>query len=186
MSRKVGVLLTLLALAGVAVFAGVTVAWDPGADDVGQDEAGAAASPTVSAEDIRAAEKSAAAASAAATPDPMSGQIVATDEPVVVDTREAPVAITFYGWDPETQQAQAGGYVAGVVENGGTCTLTLTKGGATAVGTSEAQADASTTVCGAVVVPGDQLSSGTWQAVLTYRSAQHVGTSGPVEVEVIR
>jgi hypothetical protein len=81
---------------------------------------------------------------------------------------------------------QVGGFVAGVVEDGGTCTLTLTKGGETVVGTSEARGDASTTTCGAVIVSGDKVSAGGWQGVLSYRSAERSGTAPAVSIEVAR
>jgi hypothetical protein len=117
-------------------------------------------------------------------PDPDDGQPVVTDEPVVVTTAEVPVSVTFYGWNPDTQAVEVGGYVTGVVEDGGTCTLTLTKGGKTVTGSTKALPDASTTACGAVTVPGDEVSAGTWRAVLSYSSAGHTGTAEAVDVEV--
>jgi hypothetical protein len=62
--------------------------------------------------------------------------------------------------------------------------MTLTKGGSTAHADKDAVADASTTSCGELDVAGDALSPGTWQAVLTYSSAGHTGTSETVDVEV--
>jgi hypothetical protein len=47
-----------------------------------------------------------------------------------------------------------------------------------------AAADATTTVCGGLAVDGSQLAAGSWQAVLTYASAAHTGTSQAVAVEV--
>jgi hypothetical protein len=43
---------------------------------------------------------------------------------------------------------------------------------------------AATTDCGEVRVGGDALTSGTWEAVLTYTSETSVGESAAVEVEV--
>jgi len=94
------------------------------------------------------------------------------------------VTITWFGWEPDAREVQLAGFVGGVVEDGGVCTLTLTKGGATASGAKKALADASTTSCGELSVPGDQVSPGTWQAVLSYSSAGHTGTSETVDVEV--
>jgi len=96
---------------------------------------------------------------------------------------EPAVLITWSGWDDALGGVEVGGY-ADLVESGGTCTLTLTKGGVTASASRPASADVSTTSCGALSVPGSELSSGTWEAVLTYESPGAAGTSAPVEVEV--
>jgi hypothetical protein len=117
-------------------------------------------------------------------PDPDTGQSVATDEPHVVTDSAVPVTVTYFGWNADAQQVQVGGYVGGVVEEGGVCTLTLTKGGTTVTGRTEALPDASTTACGEITVPGDEVSAGTWRAVLSYSSDGHSGTSEPVDVEV--
>jgi hypothetical protein len=119
-------------------------------------------------------------------PDPYEGEPVATDGPVVATGSEVQVTVTFAGWNATAGQVQVGGYVAGVVEDGGTCTLTLTKGAQTVTGRAEAVADASTTACGAVTVPGDEVGDGTWSARLAYESAAHVGTSEAWDVEVAR
>ena len=71
-----------------------------------------------------------------------------------------------------------------MIEDGGVCTLTLTQGGATVTVEGPAMPDASTTVCGGLVVPGDRLTAGTWQATLAYASATHRGTSARRAVEV--
>ncbi|WP_164704686.1 hypothetical protein [Blastococcus litoris] len=181
LTRRAGLLLAGTAAAAVAA----VVAWQVTGD--GGTENGDPAAASTSAAPMPSVPSDAAGGAASVlTPDPMSGQTLATDDPVVVTTRESPVSITFYGWDPVTQQAQAGGYVAGVVEDGGTCTLTLRLGGQTVTGTSTARPDAASTACGAVVVPGSQLGNGAWEAVLSYESPQHVGSSDPVTIEVAR
>ena len=119
-------------------------------------------------------------------PDPYEGEVVATDDPVVATGEQVQVTVTFAGWNASAGQVQVGGYVAGIVEDGGACTLTLTKGGQTVTGRSEAVPDASTTACGAVTVPGDEVSDGTWSAVLAYESAAHTGASESWDVEVSR
>ena len=120
------------------------------------------------------------------TAEPTSGQTVATDTPVVVTTSAVPVAVTYSGFNPTAGAVQVGGYVSGVVEDGGTCTLTLTQGGATVAVTARASADATTTTCGALSVPRAKLAPGTWQALLSYASATHTGRAAPVPVEVAR
>jgi hypothetical protein len=119
-------------------------------------------------------------------PNPRSGQTVATDAPVVVTTDEVPVVVTFYGWNAAAEQVQVGGYVSGVVEEGGTCTLTLTQDGETVAARGSATADAATTACGELDIAGDQLSEGTWQAVLRYESPSHTGAADAVDIEVTR
>jgi hypothetical protein len=95
-----------------------------------------------------------------------------------------PVTVTFYGWRADVHQVMVGGYVPGVVESDGICTVTLTNGTATVSVDAAATADASSTACGAIVVPGDRLSAGTWQAVLSYSSPEHTGAAAAVPVEV--
>lgn len=117
-------------------------------------------------------------------PDPSS---VATDPPVTsAPTPGAPVSVfvTHSGWNAGTRAVDASGYVAGVIESDGTCTLTLTLADRTATVSAAAQPDATTTSCGNLLVPGAQLSTGTWRAVLSYRSPQHVGASKAFEVQV--
>jgi hypothetical protein len=117
-------------------------------------------------------------------PNPSSGQTVATDEPVVVETEVVPVVLTYSAWSPADRQVLAGGYVAGVIEDGGVCTLTLTNGSATVTVDGPAMPDATTTVCTGLSVPGERLSAGTWQATLAYESPTHRGTSAAAPVEV--
>jgi len=118
----------------------------------------------------------------ASQPDPTD---VATDAPVsTAPSADAPVEITYYGWNDATGVVELAGFVVGVVEEGGTCTLTLTKGGTSATTTAQGTANVGTTSCGEQVVPGGELSSGTWRAVLSYESGTSQGTSEPVEVQV--
>jgi hypothetical protein len=116
-------------------------------------------------------------------PDPVH---VATDKPRPTPEKDAPrtVVVVYSGWDDASSAIEVDGYVAEVVEAGGTCTLTLTRGGASAQVSAPAEPDASTTSCGALRVPADQLSAGTWKAVLAYESATSSGTADAVEVTV--
>ena len=93
------------------------------------------------------------------------------------------VVITYADWVPETSEVEVGAYAA-VVEEGGTCTLTLTGAGASATRTNDALTDVSTVSCGGFLIPGSALSTGTWSAVVTYASPSFSGTSSPVEVSV--
>jgi len=111
---------------------------------------------------------------------------VATDTPAPTEEPGEEVApqITYYGWDDAIGGVEAGGIVMGVVESGGTCTLTLTQD-STAVDVSvEAIDNVTSTSCPAMTVPGDRLGSGTWRATLSYESEDFRGVGDAVEVEV--
>ena len=169
----------LAVLAACAAAAGgyvITRGW-PGTSSA----AGSTSSGTTSATVPEPVEQTAVAPD---SPNPGSGQTVATDEPVAVETEAVPVVLTYGAWSAAERQVVAGGYVAGVIEDDGVCTLTLTQGGSRVVAEGPAEPDASTTVCGALAVPAAELSAGTWQAVLTYASAAHNGTSSAMAVEV--
>jgi hypothetical protein len=97
---------------------------------------------------------------------------------------EATVRITYSGWNAGSGVVEVGGFVPQLVEAGGSCTLTLTQGAASATASREATPDVSTTACGELTVPGDQLAPGTWSAVLSYESDTASGASDPVEVQV--
>lgn len=115
-------------------------------------------------------------------PEPPS---VASDAPVTVTpTTEDEVFLTYSEWNATTGAIEVGGYLDGVVESDGTCTLTGTKDGTSAASTAPGISDATSTSCAGLSLPGDQLSPGTWSVVLTYESGTSRGTSAPVEVEV--
>jgi len=109
---------------------------------------------------------------------------IAADPPAEQTGGDVLVALTFAGWEKSTAAVEASGFVGGVVEAGGTCRLSLTRGARSAVAEIPGEPDATTTVCGTVSVPREQLSEGAWQAVLSYESASSSGVSAPVEVEV--
>jgi hypothetical protein len=118
------------------------------------------------------------------TPDPTD---VATDAPVTVtpnDDGSLPVVLTFADWNATSGAVEVDGYLAGIVEDGGTCTLTLTQGATTATAEVPGTADATTTSCGGASLPRAQLAPGTWTAVLSYRSGSTTGSSAPAEVTV--
>ncbi len=110
---------------------------------------------------------------------------VATDEPQPIQASDdATVQITYFGWNADARAVELAGFVASVVEEDGACTLTLTKGDASRTTSIAATPNVSNTACGEQLLPGDQLSSGTWTAVLSYDSSTSHGVSEPVEVEV--
>jgi hypothetical protein len=124
------------------------------------------------------ADGAAAAPSSAALPD---DRLAVTDAP----RPEAPEAVlSFAMWEEATASLDAAGYVTPVVEDGGTCTLRLTREEAEVSVTAPGMADATTTVCGRLSVPGEQLAAGTWTLRLAYSSATADVVSAPVDVEV--
>ncbi len=66
----------------------------------------------------------------------------------------------------------------GAVENTGTCTLVLTRAGQSSVTkTAGTQALSSTSTCQGFDVPTSELSTGTWQALITYDSHTLTGSA---------
>ena len=111
---------------------------------------------------------------------------VATDTPAPTEDAGAEVApqLTYYGWDAAAGGVEAGGIVMGIVESGGTCTLTLRQGSSTVDVSAEAVDNVSSTSCPAMTVAGDRLKPGTWQATLSYESGTSRGVGDAVEVQV--
>jgi hypothetical protein len=191
MSRKAGILLALVAVVAVGV-AGFVVAQHFGGASFASAEtpptgslvAGPSGVGSPSPVDASPSATVAPTPSSAEPANPQSGQTLATDTRQVVTGSPVRVVTTFHDWNTITHEVMVGGYVQGVIEDGGTCTLTLTSGSSTATGESRAHADATTTTCGAVTVPASRVSAGTWNAVLSYRSPKHSGTAPAVTVQV--
>ncbi len=99
-----------------------------------------------------------------------SGQAVT---PTIVDA-------TQYGNDIEVRA-----FIPGIVEEGGTCTVTLTKGAESIKRDSAGIANTSDTQCSAFVIPRSAFSSaGDWSAVVSYKSGAHQGSSTTKVVKV--
>jgi hypothetical protein len=96
---------------------------------------------------------------------------------------EVEVVTTYAGWNDLSGAVEVGAYAA-VVESGGVCTLTLTQGAGTVSVDGVATPDVSTTACGELVVGGDRLGPGTWDAVVRYTSPTSTGATAPLTVEV--
>lgn len=116
----------------------------------------------------------ASAATATATPTPS----VATSAALATG-----VTVTSYGFDATADAARVAGYVD-VIEQGGTCTLTMTMGDRSATQSVAALADATTTSCGTLEIPRGKLGTGAWLAVLSYRSTDRAGSAPAVTIEV--
>jgi hypothetical protein len=116
--------------------------------------------------------------------EPAADEPVATDPPAGTTGGAVSPVVTFAGWEPSTAAVEVNGYVPGLVEGGGTCRLTLTRGADPVTDENEAEPDASTINCGLLEVAGADLAAGSWQAVLSYESPTSSGASAPVPVEV--
>jgi len=117
-------------------------------------------------------------------PDPTH---VATDEPVSVRPPAdggASVLLSFSGYDDTTGSVEVDGYLPGVAEDSGTCTLTLTRDAVTVTAAVPGTENINDTDCGGAAVPRAQLSPGTWTAVLSYSSSSTRASSEPAEVVV--
>ena len=125
-------------------------------------------------------------ASPTSVAEPPPGTPVATDaDPVTTPPGAATSVVTTYsGWDDQDGGLEVDGFVPGLVESAGTCTLRATQGARTVTVDAPAQADASTMQCGALVIPADELGPGAWRAVLSYRSDSASGQAPAVTVEV--
>ena len=72
----------------------------------------------------------------------------------------------------------------GTVEEGGTCTLTLTRESTTVTTARPAVPNASSTSCGDLTVAPQKLAPGTWTTVLSYSSPTSAGSSPASQVKV--
>jgi GH25 family lysozyme M1 (1,4-beta-N-acetylmuramidase) len=82
-------------------------------------------------------------------------------------------------------QVEVRSYVTGIVENGGTCKFTFTKGTTTFQKQSSAVADATTTKCPNLTLASTEFSAkGTWSVVVSYDSSKATGASNVVNFEV--
>lgn len=180
-SRTRGVILALVAAAAVAAAAYVAAPRLTGSTS-GTAGTGTAAPTTSAQAEGRTSVVPAATSSPPYTikPEPTK---VATDSPQSRSVGQADVSITYATYDKAGHAVQASGFVAGIIEDGGVCTLTLTKGTDVVTATSTATADATTTSCGLLQTSGT-LSAGTWSAVLSYSSSKAEGRSRALQVAV--
>lgn len=68
-------------------------------------------------------------------------------------------------------------FIPGIYEDGGICTLTLSKDGQKITMSEEAIKDAKTLRCQNFIVAKSELSSGEWSVLISYKSAKHFGVS---------
>jgi hypothetical protein len=157
----------------------------PAASDVSVPDAAVPDAPVSGEPASTTGEPDAAADDAEPTDGPVADE---EDEPVAADPPQpeaADVVVSNAYWDPAEAALFASGQVSPVIEDGGTCTLEVSRDGSDPVrATSQGIADATTTVCDGLALPGDELRPGTWSVVLRYESDTASGESAAFEVEV--
>lgn len=116
--------------------------------------------------------------------EPSVGDPVPADPEPVVTGGAVSVMVTHGGWVPPDGPVEVDGFVTGVVEDGGTCRVTLTRDGEELTAEGVGAADATTTICPSVSLGDAELAAGTWQAVLSYSSPTSTGASAPMEILV--
>jgi len=94
--------------------------------------------------------------------------------------------ITLADWDPGSARLQVVAMVPSLVENGGTCTATVTNGTVTRTASAGAAALSGYTGCDPITLAGSALPAGTWTVRLAYSSKTAVGASSAKTVEVTR
>jgi hypothetical protein len=75
------------------------------------------------------------------------------------------------------EQIRANGFISTMIEEGGTCTLTLSRGEQKVQTTTTSLADAQSTICGLMLVNKNDVSNGSWTATLSYSSDKYEGVS---------
>ncbi|QNE44802.1 hypothetical protein F1C15_14150 [Frigoribacterium sp. NBH87] len=92
--------------------------------------------------------------------------------------------VTFDQWDAGSGTLTVGATVPGVVEAGGTCSVTARNGGLTVDGSFAAVASASSTDCGSMALQSSTFTPGTWSVSVTYASATSTGSVDDYEVTI--
>lgn len=108
------------------------------------------------------------------------------DDTVNSSTSPQPTTVTpimtSWGQNKQTKAVEVAGFISGVYESGGTCTLKLVLGETVLTESRTAIQDAQTTNCGLISITRDRLQPGTWKVTLTYDSPTAQGVSSANEV----
>lgn len=96
--------------------------------------------------------------------------------------KKADVTMTYIFF--ENDKVSAAGIVSNVFEDGGTCTLILTKGSLRATARSTGITDVNKTTCPTIDIDHNQLQSGQWSAMLEYNSSSAKGSSSTRTINV--
>lgn len=106
-----------------------------------------------------------------------------TDQATQSKSQLKPVISSWGRTSDNTYEISA--FIQGVIESNGICKLTLSINNLTVVKTREALAGAQTTTCGTFTLQASELTeTGVWSAVVNYESAEHIGVSAAIDLEV--
>lgn len=102
------------------------------------------------------------------------------------NTTKRSVDVEITTWNQDETALSVNGFVSGVVENNGTCTLTLKSENSSGSVAKQriAEANATNTTCGEISIPNSSLPAGKWTAILSYSSPTAAGASTSLEIEV--
>lgn len=95
---------------------------------------------------------------------------------------QANVTMTYLTY--QDNKVSSAGFINNVFEDGGTCTLTLTKGSAKVSAASTGLQDVNKTTCPSISIERSKLQSGEWSAVLSYSSSTISGSSSARSINV--
>lgn len=88
---------------------------------------------------------------------------------------QASVTMTYLVY--QDNKVSSAGFINNLFEDGGTCTLTLTKGSVNVEGTSTGLQDVNKTTCPTISIDKARLQAGEWTAFLSYSSSGGSGSS---------
>lgn len=119
------------------------------------------------------------------TPEAGASDAPATNAPSngAKPSEEVTVALSRWNWIAAKQAISVAGFLPGVVENGGTCTLEATNGSTTVSNSQAATTDAHQTVC-AMNLVDPKLTPGQWTVTMSYEGPSGSGTSEPAQVTI--
>ncbi len=87
-------------------------------------------------------------------------------------------------WGQANEKVEVAARVPGVLEEGGTCTLTLKKDSVARSATSQAIANVSEVSCGFIAISRSTLTAGEWSATVSYSSPKANGVSEAKSITV--
>lgn len=108
------------------------------------------------------------------TPTPLSTTAVPLDRDRV--------DVVLATWNVEADGIAASAYVAGIVEEGGTCTLRARSEAREASTQGLATTTGQNVSCGFLTIAADDLAPGEWEVWFEYESDTHAGVSSAVQI----
>ncbi|BDZ51515.1 hypothetical protein GCM10025867_37560 [Frondihabitans sucicola] len=88
--------------------------------------------------------------------------------------------LSYYAFSGSTLTLGAG--VNGLVDTGGTCTVTASRGDSTVTQRFSASPGPTSTDCGAMALTSPRFVHGTWSLIIAYSSLRASGTSAAMQV----